>query len=334
MSSLQKNLLALFSAAIIALHKEVALPVPDEDAFLNTLLQWSSAHAENILQRDAATHAISSLVNRRPGGLGVFLAETLDSFWTTQIADRVTPPPKRKEGISSWAWITKALLIRNDAAAARNIDKLFGLLDDAEVSWDAARAIGSVVATDKILTKRNHAVIKILYAQRYCSSVLPRIVEGAKSSSDSQKQNAFLVALTSLIQSVPKSVYAPQMSMLMPLLLRGLDLPDTEIRAGVMDTLFAAAQSDANENGVVAEHAASLVSTMLRNSMVKEMPSARVRIAALRFLAILPSTVRYDVLHPQKAAVVRELAKVLDDPKRAVRKEAVEARTNWFRFTG
>lgn len=97
--------------------------------------------------------------------------------------------------------ITKALLIRNDAAAARNIDKLFGLLDDAEVSWDAARAIGSVVATDKILTKRNHAVIKagcslrpalvasltgvaqILYAQRYCSSVLPRIVEGAKSSS-------------------------------------------------------------------------------------------------------------------------------------------------------
>lgn len=64
------------------------------------------------------------------------------------------------------------------------------------------------------------------------------------------------------------------------------------------------------------------------------MPAARVRIAALRFLAILPSTVRYDVLHPQKAAVVRELAKVLDDPKRAVRKEAVEARTNWFRFTG
>ncbi|OSX64436.1 hypothetical protein POSPLADRAFT_1065586 [Postia placenta MAD-698-R-SB12] len=293
--SLQKNLLALFSAAIIALHKEVALPVPDEDAFLNTLLQWSSAHAENVLQRDAATHAISSIVNKRPGGLAVFLAETLDSFWTTQIANRAMPPPKRKEGISSWAWITKALLIRNDAAAARNIDKLLGLLDDAEVSWDAARAIGSVVATDKILTKRNHAVIKagcslrlalvasligvaqILYAQRYCSSVLPRIVEGARSSSDSQKQNAFLVALTSLIQSVPKSVYAPQMSMLMPLLLRGLDLPDTEIRAGVMDTLFAAAQSDANENGVVAEHAASLVSTMLRNSMVKEMPAAASR---------------------------------------------------------
>ena len=52
----------------------------------------------------------------------------------------------------------------------------------------------------------------------------------------------------------------------------------------------------------------------------------KVRIAALRYLATLPSIVRYDVLHPQKATVLRELAKALDDPKRAVRVEAVEAR--------
>lgn len=50
------------------------------------------------------------------------------------------------------------------------------------------------------------------------------------------------------------------------------------------------------------------------------------RISALRFLAVLPSVMRYDVLHPQKVVVLRELAKVLDDPKKAVRKEAVEAR--------
>ena len=50
------------------------------------------------------------------------------------------------------------------------------------------------------------------------------------------------------------------------------------------------------------------------------------RIGALKYLAVLPKIVRYDVLHPQKATVLRELAKVLDDPKRAVRKEAVDAR--------
>jgi DNA repair/transcription protein MET18/MMS19 len=52
----------------------------------------------------------------------------------------------------------------------------------------------------------------------------------------------------------------------------------------------------------------------------------RVRIVALRYLAVMPSLVKYDVLHPQKATVLRELAKALDDPKRSVRKEAVEAR--------
>ena len=36
---------------------------------------------------------------------------------------------------------------------------------------------------------------------------------------------------------------------------------------------------------------------------------------------------RYDVLHPLKPTVLRELAKALDDPKRAVRKQAVNART-------
>ena len=46
----------------------------------------------------------------------------------------------------------------------------------------------------------------------------------------------------------------------------------------------------------------------------------------MRLLATLPSVVRYDVLHPQKATVIRDLAKALDDPKRAVRREAVEAR--------
>lgn len=41
---------------------------------------------------------------------------------------------------------------------------------------------------------------------------------------------------------------------------------------------------------------------------------------------MLPKIVRYDILHPYKATVIRELAKVLDDPKRSVRKEAVDTR--------
>ncbi|KAI1791817.1 ARM repeat-containing protein [Ganoderma leucocontextum] len=319
----QKNLLVLFSAA-------VALPVPNEVAFLDNLVQWISVHAENALQRDALNHLMAAVVNRHADKLDAFLSSSVDAFWSSQIADTSNATEARRNAIGTFTWLTSALLVRGHATATKNVDHLLELFDDESVSWDAARAVGRMPGTDRILTKRHHAIIRILYAQKYTNSVLPRIVEGAKVS-QSSRQNAYLVALAALIKSVPKSTYAHQMPSLMPLLLRGLDLPDNEIRAGVIDTLQAAATSGDNDNDVVSEHAASLVSTMLKNSLVSQMPSVKVRVAALRYLATLPSVVRYDILHPQKAAVIRELAKALDDPKRVVRSEAVEAR---FKFTG
>ncbi|KAI0773303.1 ARM repeat-containing protein [Trametes elegans] len=321
----QKNLVVLFAAAVIALRKEVSLPISDETALLNDLLQWTVVAAENAHQREAIMHAIAAILNRHAEKLESFLSSNVPSFWQSQISDTAVPVEARRNAITTFTWLTKALLVRGHAAATSNVDRLFELFDDENVNWDAARAIGRIPGPDRILTKKNHAIIKILYAQKYCNTVLPRIIEGAKTS-QSTRQNAFLVALAALIKSVPKSTYADQMSSLMPLLLRGLDLPDNEIRASVIDTLQAAAVSSGKDNALLAEHAASLVSTMLKNSTVSQMPSVRVRVAALRYLATLPSVVRYDVLHPQKATVVRELAKMLDDPKRAVRKEAVEAR--------
>lgn len=61
---------------------------------------------------------------------------------------------------------------------------------------------------------------------------------------------------------------------LMPLLLRGLNLPDAEIRTNVIDTLLTVADPASKTSGsIVAEHASSLVATMLKNSMVRQMPS-------------------------------------------------------------
>jgi DNA repair/transcription protein MET18/MMS19 len=65
----------------------------------------------------------------------------------------------------------------------------------------------------------------------------------------------------------------------MPLLLRGLSLPDPTLRAGVIDTLLSAAQADveagsktAKESSFVAEHAVSLTNVMLQNSDAIDMP--------------------------------------------------------------
>ena len=53
-----------------------------------------------------------------------------------------------------------------------NVDRLLGLFDDTDVSWDAARAIGRIPGPDKVLTKRNHAVLRVnVLHGTYCYSV-------------------------------------------------------------------------------------------------------------------------------------------------------------------
>ncbi|KAI0251711.1 ARM repeat-containing protein [Lactifluus subvellereus] len=373
----QANLVSLFSEGVIAFYPEaridvdvsalrvltlnqVKTPVDDEGTFLVQLLNWGIRHAKTTMQRECAWHVVSAIVNKHAPDLKTFLDTTFSTFWDEEIA-KPPDPDARRHAISAWGWISRSLLVRNHPRALPFANRLFELFDDTEVGWDAARAIGQVGTVDKVLTKRNHAVIKVLYAQKYASSILPRIIEGIKDSTEQSRQTTHLVALAALIKAIPRPAYVHELPTLMPLLLRGLSLPDPTLRAGVIDTLLSAAQADveagsktAQEGSFVAEHAGSLTNVMLQNSDAAEMPDVvrspllcyalqatvpdvegqRVRVGALKYLAVLPKIVRYDVLHPQKAAVLRELAKALDDPKRAVRKEAVDARTSWFTYSG
>ncbi|KAG5647524.1 hypothetical protein DXG03_009461 [Asterophora parasitica] len=329
-STSQKNLLALFSAGVMTAHKEILPSPPALDGFLNQLLIWSLTRADHYLQSESAWHLISSLVNKHADVATIFLEDKLNNFWPQYIASSEVSSTQRRQALQAWVWISKALVVRKDPHLTRFTDRLFEVFGDNEISWDAAKALGEIAGVDQILIKRHHVVLKILHAQKFVNGILPRIISGAQDSSrPAHEQTAYLVALTSLIKAIPKAAYAHEMPSLMPLLLRGLDLPDFEIRADVIDTLLAAAEGDASEQGLVSEHASTLVNIMLKNSMADDMPSVRVRTTALQYLGILPKIVRYDVLHPSKSTVIRELAIVLDDPKRSVRKEAVDTRTVW-----
>ena len=55
-----------------------------------------------------------------------------------------------------------------------------------------------------------------------------------------------------------------------------------------------------------------------------------VRVIALRCLKAFPERMKEISLLPLKSVVTREIMKVLDDPKREVRKEAVACRAVWL----
>jgi DNA repair/transcription protein MET18/MMS19 len=41
------------------------------------------------------------------------------------------------------------------------VDALFEAVKDDEIGWTAARAIGEIAAADAVLTKKNHAIVKV-----------------------------------------------------------------------------------------------------------------------------------------------------------------------------
>ncbi|KAF5377797.1 hypothetical protein D9757_008093 [Collybiopsis confluens] len=328
----QRNLVILMASAVLPLHKEIRIPVPDLSGFFKSLVSWGLADAGTDLQQESAWKMLCAIVNKRSADASTFIKFMLEDFGPQSIANRSCPPEKRNPAIRVWIWVSKALLVCNHTDGSQFTELLFQVFDDEAIKWSAATSFGEIVRTDMVLTKHNYASIKMLYAQRFLRQILPRMITGAHDSTDPESQISHLIALTSLISSVPKALYIHDMPKLIPLLVRGLDLPDHNIRYQVINTFLSVAEGDSAD--IVSEHAPTLIQTMLRNSTAANMSSARVRISALKYLGVLPTIVRYDILHPHKATVIRQLAVSLDDPKRTVRKEAVAARTTWFKSSG
>ncbi|TDL24084.1 ARM repeat-containing protein [Rickenella mellea] len=324
----QRDLTALYSAAVIAFHNGVTTFGDPTDPQGLTKVVLDDEYTP--FQRDSACSSMAALLNKHLDGQPETFLSQRKIFWDTEIADVKQPFNRRRNALEGWVWITKALVIRSHPFVEWMVNSLFEIFDDENLAWDAAKAVGRVASgEDGILTKRNHAVIRILHAQKYVIAVLPKVIDGLKSSTP-PRQTVYRIALISLITSVPKQTYIGQMETLMSHLLRGLDVPDMDMRTDLINALLAIAES-MEQREPITTHASSIIAAMLRSCKFSEQPtSPALRIAALRYLGILPHVVRYEVLHPHKSIVIRELGKVLDDPKRDVRKEAVDARTSWY----
>ncbi|KAI6041215.1 ARM repeat-containing protein [Pisolithus marmoratus] len=344
-STRQRNTVLLYAAAHVPMRGDVSLDASRLSGRLANLVTWCSYDSCTASQREAALDILASLVNRHADDIADFLSYQLNDYWSKVVYNRTIPASDRRNVVALWA---SALLVRSHPSAMAFTDKLFILIDDGdEVGWEAAHALGMLATKDEVLTKRNHAIVKILYAQKYLDAVVPRILEAIQTVTGSSRETAYLVALASVLNAVPKALYLSQMIKLMPLVIRGLILEDPALRVDIINILTNTVDAASDEGSSLTTYASTLVLVMLKNSMVADMPDPvsvcllsgdklvllteveytiiglqRVRIAALKYLVLLPDVIRYHVLHPYKAQVLKELGKILDDPRRAAYKYA------------
>ncbi|CAE6532510.1 unnamed protein product [Rhizoctonia solani] len=335
----QRNAVCLFTASIIPLRPETPLPFGDITQTLSAIVEWCMSDSTSDAQSLAGTQLLSSLVNKHNEKSKPWLDEHLLNFWQETAYNPRQVKQLRIRALQVWVAVTRALVVQNDKKGEEYIDNVFSLFEDPLVGRIAGKAIGEIALNnDGVLTKKNYASVRLFAPQKLCTRLLPRVISGYKESKDPQLQDAYLVALASLIKAVPKVTYVDHLPILMPILLRGLNLEDTELRINILETLLQvgkdAADLSATSTGPLAEHAGSLVRASLSNSQRSEETTPRVQICALRLLATLPSALRYDILHPYKNEVVRKLGSALDDRRRAVRKEAVDCRSIWFQLNG
>ena len=237
----------------------------------------------------------------------------------------LSTPPSDENSIRTIFWISKALVLRL-AHTDEVLSHLLSLLCDRQNGLASARGFSLLLAPDEILSKDNGATIRLLAKQRVFNICVPRLASDFRDADPVSKPN-YLIALSGILASVPTSVLMPEIGTLLPLLLQSLDLPEADVKAATIDTLSTVVA----ENPQAAEsHVNSLITRLLAAAGDRKGNPPKSRQAALRCLKMFPGKVKESTLLPFRSKVTWGLGRgMLDDPKRGVRREAIDCRAKW-----
>ncbi|GAA5932916.1 hypothetical protein JCM3775_005263 [Rhodotorula graminis] len=334
-STSQQNLLSLFTSCLVAMRPTVSLPTADLVTFLRSCLERSLA-CQNEIQLVAVLHLLANSVNKRAQDVPDFIEQDLPAFFDAHVAPSSSPGVTRRTALRVWIWVAKGLIVRSDARGYAMVERVLALFRDETLGRTAAASLGAIAEEkDGVLAKDNFAVIRLLYKQRFFTFLLPKLVASYKEASG-PGQTVYLAALSSLLQHLPKQLALTQLPKLVPLLITSLDLPDAALRANVLDALSTLvaevpAELDNAISGIVAKVLRGLSG---ETATAQGRAAVHLRLSSLAFLSVLPAHIPYLSLHGQKATVLKELGRAIDDPRRDVRRAAVDARSRWFLYSG
>jgi DNA repair/transcription protein MET18/MMS19 len=305
---------------LVALFVTSFAPVKDVDLGVNVVQMLFNVAAildrvTGVYQRGAYLRLVALLANKwvKPEEMGE-LDKLQNELWNA----------KSVNGIEVLGWLAKGLLLKAHALGYQVANRLVDLLGDAHLGKYAARMVGVFVSPDSALCKENGLIIRQLYKQRVFSTLLPKLIEGFKAGGDTQLN--FMVALSGLLQFTPSKIILPDLPKFLPLLLQSLDVHDAKVQEAAINTVLVTLHEASD---IFAKHSSTMIPKLLKLAQNKKNPSST-RSAALICLHAFPTSIEMQYILPYRERVINELAVVLDDPKRDVRRDAVVCRQVYF----
>ncbi|KAJ2723725.1 hypothetical protein GGI07_002434 [Coemansia sp. Benny D115] len=328
------QLLPLFSAIVCACRPQTLLPVDNLPVFLGDLAAVSLA-SENTVQQKSAFEIISSVINKTAS-----IKERSDL--TQAVFQKV---PASKDGSSTvesatpncirlHQWVARALVNCNDKRGYESVSWLLDQISSnasAQASVEAAQGLDIILGDhDWCITAATHGVLKVLAKQRFYSTVVPQIKIRFNEAADDLVKTNLLVALTSVVRHMPKSVLMNGVESIVPLLLSAIRLTQGPLKAASIRTItMVMLESPETLQEDLATDIVPLLATALTLSSAN---TVEVRRSACDALALVPEKYIYTVVHTARKEVLKTLVKARDDQKRLVRQDATKAYNKWLSF--
>ena len=319
---------------------------------IDDLISFASSKSSTLAITQSCLSQISLYVNKHLDNtdlsfIDTLLSERLSALKETPMDEAETPDFNIRLCFS----ITKALTLRLAPKSNEYLTSLVDLLAESryphDVSSKAAMGFATLLAPDDVLSKQNGAHIRLLAPQRVFQILTPLISERFRASQTPTEKENYLVSLSGVLAHVPSDIVMPELPTLLPLLLQSLDIADQAVKVATLETLAVvisnnpAALEDSGHIPALVKRLVAVASVPKQKHKQKTTGVAqhnlpKTRRLATRCLTLLPKYItggagRANPLIALKREVLHGLMNVLDDVKRDVRKEAVDARAAWLR---
>ncbi|KAB2026611.1 hypothetical protein ES319_D06G232100v1 [Gossypium barbadense] len=182
---------------------------------------------------------------------------------------------------------------------------------------------------EQCLNREFLAIIRPLYKQRFFSTIMP-VLQSLVMKLEPLSRSFLFRASAHVIIDTPLIVVLSDTKKVIPMLLDGLfvlsnDVVDKDVLYGLL-LVLSGILMDKNGQEAVSDSAHTVVNCLV--DLTRYLHMTLVRETAMQCLIAI-SGLSHARIYPMRTQVLQAVIKALDDPKRAVRREAVRCRQAW-----